>query len=177
MKDSGPTYVKLPARAFGWAGPARLWLGPDHVLQVTTTSVSERYRRFYLRDIEALIVRRTNLRLVLNLISGSLAGLSAASGAAFWWVSTIATDEIGLILFRIFAGIFWAGGAICLLFLLINTLFGATCACFIQTPAGLDRLAAPSRARSARKLLARLAPLVVAAQESPAEAPAQTPPP
>ncbi|HEX8312705.1 MAG TPA: hypothetical protein VF614_15390 [Chthoniobacteraceae bacterium] len=176
MTEARIPYQKLPIRSFGWAGPARLWLGPDHLLQVSTTSVSERYRRFYLRDIEAVLVRRTNLRLVLNLISGGLAGLGVATGGAFWWMASLAPDESGAIALRVFAAIFGLFAVACLLFLLINSLLGATCACFVQTPAGLDRLATPGRSRQARKLIQRLAPLIAAAQApAPETTPAVTP--
>ena len=164
MAEPRTPYKKLPARSFGWAGPARLWLGPDHLLQVTTTSLREKYRRFHLRDIEALLIRRTKLRLVLNLVSGGFAGLGGAIGGAFWWFSSLASDETGTVVLRVFGAMFGLFTLGCLIFLLINTLLGATCACFIQTPAGLDRLATPGRSRQARKLIERLTPLIVAAQ-------------
>jgi len=34
----------------------RLWLGPDHILLVSSNVLSEEYRRFYFADIEALVV-------------------------------------------------------------------------------------------------------------------------
>jgi hypothetical protein len=34
----------------------RLWLGPDHILMVSSKVLSQEYRRFYFADVEALIV-------------------------------------------------------------------------------------------------------------------------
>jgi hypothetical protein len=169
MNEEHAQYSKLPARAIGWAGPARLWLGPDHLLQVTSTTINERYRRFYLRDIEALLIRRTKVRLILNIILGSGAGVSGALGGMLWWLAATVEFDPAAVALRVFGTIGAATGGVFLLLLFVNTLLGATCACFIQTPGGLDRLAAPARIRSARKLLQRLSPIIEAAQSGSAD--------
>src|SRR5438270_10777538 len=55
-------------RSFGGKGAtltyyARLYLGPDHLLQTASTGYSETYKRFYFRDIQAIVIRKTNARL------------------------------------------------------------------------------------------------------------------
>src|ERR1700690_2887131 len=53
--NPGTPYRRLP----GWSGlimRKRLWLGPDHILLVSSKVLSEEYRRFYFADIEALVV-------------------------------------------------------------------------------------------------------------------------
>ena len=52
-------------RSFGGKGAtltyyARLYLGPDHLLQTASTGYSETYKRFYFRDIQAIVIRKTN---------------------------------------------------------------------------------------------------------------------
>jgi hypothetical protein len=62
-------YQRLPGTRIISAGTrTSLWLAPDHLLALERTVGSERYRRFYLRDIEAVIVRRTSRRAILNIV-------------------------------------------------------------------------------------------------------------
>ena len=53
----------------------RLWLGDDHLLQVESMGgYSETYKRFYFRDIQAIIVQRTRTWVVWNIVLGFFAG-------------------------------------------------------------------------------------------------------
>ena len=49
-------YRKLPG---DFRGFFRLWLGPDHLLLVDSARFSETYKRFYLTDIQTIIIRKT----------------------------------------------------------------------------------------------------------------------
>ncbi len=51
-------YVQLPGAYRGFFRKASLWEGIDHVLSVSGTRFSDEYRRFYYRDIQALIVEK-----------------------------------------------------------------------------------------------------------------------
>src|SRR5436309_15206831 len=57
---SNPLYTKLPGRGWTWTGPSRVWLGEHHVLLVAGRTFFESYRRFFLKDIQAVIIRRTH---------------------------------------------------------------------------------------------------------------------
>jgi hypothetical protein len=46
---------------------------------------------------------------------------------------------------------------------------GPTCALYIQTPHGLDRIATPNRVSGVEKLTARLQPLLLSAQSNKGE--------
>ena len=48
-------YRRLPGSS-GLIFRKRLWLGPDHLLMVTSNGLSEEYRRFYFSDIEAIVI-------------------------------------------------------------------------------------------------------------------------
>ena len=48
-------YRKLPGSS-GLFLRKRLWLGPDHILLVTSNVLAQEYRRFYFNDIEALVI-------------------------------------------------------------------------------------------------------------------------
>src|SRR3982751_5198076 len=51
-------YKKLPGTRRGLVRKAVLWEGADHIFSVTGTRFSEQYRRFYYRDIQALVIQR-----------------------------------------------------------------------------------------------------------------------
>src|SRR5205809_7300860 len=61
-------YRRLPGRTSGFLSYSRLWLGPDHLLLARTAFFSEEYKRFYFRDIQAVVPRRTTLREILHAI-------------------------------------------------------------------------------------------------------------
>ena len=153
-------YVKLPGRGLRRVAVAvsatrcRLWLASDHLLAVDFTVASEDYRRFYFRDIEAFVIRRTGVRQVWNWVFFVL-GLLTALPFVFAWRSD---GNGGFLIAAIGIAVFW------LAFMLINTLRGATCETHIRTAVQFEQLPSLGRLPVARKVLARLQPLIVAAQ-------------
>ncbi len=51
-------YKRLPGRKSGLLRRDTLWLGSDHLLFVRSSRFTEDYRRFYLSDIQALVLQR-----------------------------------------------------------------------------------------------------------------------
>lgn len=153
-------YRRLPGRGVRRQGIARmgrtrLWLGRDHLLQVDSQSFAEEYKRFFFRDIQAVIIRKTANGMITNIVLAGLAtlplvaalGLSLESGfgdgaAIAWWI---------------------IGGVISG-FLLANTLMGPTCLCHMKTAVQTEELPSLRRIRRARKVLARVRPLIAEAQ-------------
>lgn len=156
MAENQLAYRRLPGRGFRRQGivsvtarRSRLWLGEDHLLLVESQYFAEEYRRFYFRDIQSIVLRKTETGKYFNLVWMSLAipmlaGVIASSGAwrIFWSILAI-----------IFGG-----------FLLLNTLYGPTCACQISTAVQSEELPSLKRLRRARKVMARLRPLIAEAQ-------------
>lgn len=131
-----------------------LWLGEDHLLFVERTGYSENYKRFFFRDIQALTIRRTKTRLWANFI---LAILLVLSGLIVW----AASDEWGE------SGLLITAGIAFVLFgipLLLNNLFGPTCACEIRTAVQKESLPSLCRVSKTRKVMNRIRPLIAAAQ-------------
>lgn len=159
MDSPQPLYAKLPGRGrrgsaiFSYAR-SRLWLGDDHLLAVDFTVASEEYRRFYFRDIEAVIIRRTSGRQVWNWILCLLLLLSAGPFVALWW----SEGEGGFLVASIILALFW------LVFIVINSARGATCQTHLRTAVQQEQLPSLGRLPVARKVLARVQPLIVAAQ-------------
>jgi hypothetical protein len=127
-----------------------LWQASDHLLQVEGTGFAENYSRFYFRDIQAMIMQPSHAGRTLNIIllaligsSGILALLPGDEFDIFWWVV---------------AGIFAAAW-------LYNQILGPTCICYLETAVKRYRLRSLSRSRFAERLIARLRPVIQAAQE------------
>ena len=144
------SYRRLPGLGSSAFEQSRLYLGPDHLLLVTSSGFTESYRRFYLRDIQAITLRKSVRGQVWNGIWGFLTLMGAIiafqlSGAAmFVWFGI--------------AGIFLA-------LLLVNFGRGPTCLCQVRTAVQTRPLPPLNRLRRARKVIAQLRPAIAAAQE------------
>lgn len=160
MASDPPIYQKLPGRgmrksAFAvTATRCRLWLAQDHVLAIDKTVAAEEYRRFYFRDIEAFIIRRTAGRQIWNWVLFAFILLTAGPFVLAWR----SEGSGGFLITALAIGGFWG------VFLLVNTLRGPTCQTHIRTAVQMEELPSLGRLPVARKVLARLQPLIVAAQ-------------
>jgi len=150
-------YTKLPGKGTRRgsfigvsASFSQLWLGKDHLLLVDSNGYQESYKRFALRDIQSLVITRTNSRTVKHAIFLGVAGLCLLLGL-------LINHSVGWILLSIPAGIF-------LLLSLMNALRGPTCRASITTAVQTDELASLNRIPQAEKILARLQPLILEAQ-------------
>ncbi len=145
MTSPVPTYRKLPGRGLGWAGLARVWLAEDHLLEVNSLLFSERYRRFFLKDIAAIVVRRTKVRLYWNLGHGIVGFGGALVAAGLWWGGTFVAEQEPRTVLWVFAGLIAPFALFFIVLFLINSLLGPTCRCHLQTTsAGWHPLAASS---------------------------------
>lgn len=145
-------YKKLPGRGWTWSGPSRVWLGEDHVLLVLNRTFFESYRRFFLNDIQAVIVQRTHT-------GKTWTGVWATAFIFFSLIALAVDDRIAAL---VLAGL----GVPFFVALIINIFLGPTCACYIRTAVQTERVPAISRLRTARKFIARVEPLITTAQGS-----------
>lgn len=140
-----------------------VWLGPDHLLVVETNGYTETYKRFYFRDIQAIIIQETKNYLWGNVVFAMLAlpfliltilsVLSAPKNTPSWDSGTIvAVTVLGCL-----AGLF-------LLVLAINLFRGRTCKVFLRTAVQIEQLPAVNRIGKARRILDKIRPLIAAAQ-------------
>ena len=128
----------------------QLWTGDDHLLMVESDGSKELYRRYFYRDIQALVLRRTVDGMVITII---LALISLGLGL----LATGGPDQYSRIVIGIIAGAF-------LLMATANILAGPTCRCYLRTAVSSEELPSLNRLRQVRKALDRLRPLIVAAQ-------------
>ena len=64
LADDRQRYRKLPGRRRGFIFSASLWTGSDHLLSVRSDRFQEQYKRFYFRDIQAIVITRVPRYLV-----------------------------------------------------------------------------------------------------------------
>ena len=146
--------MKSPARKIpGIRGAATsLWVAEDHLLQITGEGfilpLSEKYARFYFRDIEALHTVRRSGRGV-NVTLGALAALGLLI------MLSVNDDPVAFGTLATISGVFLLG--------LVIRLLRPRVELHIQTAAGTQKLARCSPRRG-RQVIAELTPLILAAQ-------------
>ena len=162
MNGRAKPYTRLPGRGGMIFLTSRLWQGRDHLLLVHSSGVTENYQRFYFRDIQAIVVQRTRMGKFLNWGFGAGLLLSAfALGCGLLLVSALKAGsgwEIGI---GIACGL---SGTTCLVALLFNLLHGPSCSVHVKTAVQVAELSSIRRLRIARKVLARVKPLIESAQ-------------
>jgi hypothetical protein len=159
MSATPVKYRALPGRAkklFGFFEYTRyrLWLSDDHLLNVQMKVYSESCRRYFLRDIQAITITRTQSGRTLNIVLGILAAVFLLLGLI---LNIGSTEPVSFL---------WTGPlvAIFLISLAINTAFGPTCKTRLYTAVQAEDLVSLSRLRTARKVAAMLKPYIEAAQ-------------
>ena len=159
MADSIRPYERLSRSFLGLNGVGTLWLGKDHILQVRNVVSVERYRRWYLAEIQSIVLRRTATRLIWNVIVGGGAALILlGAGAVFAGSQTTDSELMGV------AVILGVVGLLLLAVAIVNTAMGPSCVMHIQTPHGFDKVAGPTRLRACERVIAKLTPLMNAVQ-------------
>ncbi|MBF0530346.1 MAG: hypothetical protein HQK55_13955 [Deltaproteobacteria bacterium] len=150
MMDQPPLqYRRVPGIRRISFGYETLHLGPDHLLSVRGRGWAEGYKRFYYRDIQAIITRKTSIGMAQNIACGLLAALFMIPG--------IFGDDVEFWVWLIPAGIF-------LLLLFINWWRGPTCICHIQTAVQTDKLPSLHRLKTAAKAIEVIRSYIVTTQ-------------
>jgi hypothetical protein len=139
-----------------FASRCSLWLGADHLLLVDSNGYTETYKRFYFRDLQAFTFTLTKRRLVWNCILGIATGICLL-GWAIDLLSSPPVTAAGIITGTIVTAIFAVP-------LLLNNLLGPTCRCYLKTAVQTEELPPLKRLFRARKIMARLRPLISQAQ-------------
>ena len=145
------SYRRLPGRSPRLSFQrSSLWQGEDHLLLVKIRGYAEEYKRFYYRDIQAIVLTRTNRGTLISAILAVFAGfpiLLFLVGLIRHWA------KAALIIWGVIAGLL-------LLLLLINRLKGPTCRAEIQTAVQIERLTSLARVSAARKAVTLILPAI-----------------
>lgn len=137
-------------------GSASYWLARDHLMVVEVSNYNERYRRFYFRDIQAVIVLRNSFRMWGNIVTAALGSVAFVP-----IVVAFGTPEASPIL--VFFTILLLSSIMGIVF---NTLRGPTCSTHLRTAVQTQKLMGITRQRRAEFLLETIEPLIQQAQSS-----------
>ena len=147
------TYRKLPGRRRGFLFGSSVWLGPDHLLLVKSSRFREEYRRFYFRDIQAIVSAgapryhiSTRAALIGVLWAGVLTVAVASGREALAWIAGF----LGILLACVW--IYLSGAR--------------SCRCRIYTAVSSEELPSLYRDWTARRFVEVVEPFVTAAQGS-----------
>lgn len=146
-------YRRVGGRASTFVAVYRLYEGPDHLLLVRTMWFREDYRRFFYRDIQAVITRATNRRRDHAVVWGAFTGATLLPAVATVLASVPVLPYFLFTLSLVFATIF-----------AVNWFLGPTCECHVQTAVQCETLPAMRRVGRVKKFLERLRPRIAEAQ-------------
>lgn len=145
MEPECERYRKLPGHRRGILRGASLWLGSDHLLSVKSVRFREEYKRFHLRDVQAIVVARVP-RFHLS---------TRAIGIACLWA--VVFLSIRNLRPWIPAALFSAAMFLIFAWLLLSY---NGCRCRIFTAVSSDELPSIYRTWTARKFLAEVEPRI-----------------
>jgi hypothetical protein len=159
MSKTPKEYERLSGRGMRYEGNrllafsrsfCRLWMGGDHLLLVDRTGYTETYKRFYYRDIQAVIIRKTNSAAMWSWIMGPFALIFAL------WALSI-SNLPGRVTLWILAGCFGIPTV-------VNMSRGPSCMTHIKTAVQIEQVPPWNRLRTARKGMAKVRPRLLQAQ-------------
>src|ERR1039457_1490078 len=152
MPERSTPYRKLPGRLRGIGYGASVWMAPDHLLLVRTRMFREEYKRFYLRDIQAIVMAQRPRFLI------STRSLAVAFAWLFPWI-------FWLILPAGFGIAWWAVAAVLIGTWLVFSFF-FSCTCRLYTAVSDDPLPSLYRTWTARRFLDEVKPWIDEVQGS-----------
>ena len=132
-----------------------LWLGKDHVLSIDSRRYTEEYKRFYFRDIQAITIRQTKRRAIWNF---------ALMLLLLFWLGMLVSMVSGFESDSATIALLCTWFLILAVPLLANNILGPTCAVYLRTAVQIEELPSLNRVRRAHRALARIRPLISAAQ-------------
>lgn len=151
MARTPPLYTRLTRNATGVGSYSSLWLASDHLMIVRSTGYNENYSRLQLSDLKGVFLTATERRLWWGI---------------FWAIFTVLGGTVMAIALvtketPIVSVFFFALGVIGLV---INHRLGPGCRAYVLTGVQTAELPSLVRFKQAQRVLARLQPLIAAAQ-------------
>jgi hypothetical protein len=141
VADTRPIYRKLPGRRRGFVVSASLWAGADHLLSVRSARFQEQYKRFYFRDIQAIVITKVPRFVVPK------RALAAALLVIAVWILSARAAPLGGWLWLLLAALTAAW---------IYISVAQSCTCRLYTAVSREDLPSLYRMWTARKALAEM---------------------
>ena len=143
-------YRKLPGHRRGFFRGSSLWMAADHLLLVKSIRFREEYKRFHLRDVQAIVVASAPR----FHISTRAVGI-----AALWWFAYLLSLRFGLTV-----PVWIAAAVLVSAWLIVSAAY--SCRCCILTAVSRDDLPSVYRTWTARRFLRKVAPRIAEVQGS-----------
>jgi len=154
MARKSRLYKKLVRRRGGVGTYFSLWLATDHVLQIEATLMTEQYQRVWLRDVQGFFIRPSRQARRVTWVS---------LGLALLFGGMILLGDTAAVVFSILTGL-------ATMVLLYGLFFARDCHFHVVTAVQKSEWVNVARRRQARKLLARLVPMIHESQREEAAA-------
>lgn len=145
-------YRKLPGRRRGILRGASVWIGTDHLLSVKSYRFREEYKRFHLRDVQAIVV-------------ASAPRFHISTRALFigaLWLFAYILRSLNPHFALPMPLLYLVAAALVTAWLVISAAF--SCRCRILTAVSLDELPSVYRTWTARRFLAKVEPGIAEVQ-------------
>jgi hypothetical protein len=139
-------YRRLPGRYRTLLNKWTLWIAADHLLLVRSSHVAEQYRRFYFRDIQAIVLCKRD-----GVSDQPVARWTILSVFAFLFLVSYRGAFGGVSSLLLFGYLFW-------------WLRRRDCICHIQTATQTERIPPLSRLVVARRVIGEIRSKIEAAQ-------------
>ena len=153
MTPQATDYKKFSGKKRSLIGTDRIWFGQDHLLIVESTGVSERYKRFFFKDIQAVRLIQAKKSIGKYVF---LAALFLAAGFLGVWAWNSRIQELAF---------FPAAAFLFLLYYLIRMVIkGPLCECWIYSSVQREKIKPVTTLKTGKKLLELLIPEIKAAQ-------------
>ena len=151
MEENRERYRKLPGHRRGFLFGSSVWLGSDHLLLVKSARFREEYKRFYFRDVQAIVVAKAR-RFHISTRAAAIAAL---------WLFALAPIH-GLE--RNLQAWFWAAGSAALVVAWVFFSAARGCRCRIYTAVSSEELPSLYCIDTARRFLEKVEPYLAQAQ-------------
>ncbi len=153
MTPQATAYKKFSGKKRNFIGTDRIWIGPDHLLIVESTGISERYKRFFFKDIQAIRLIQTKNTIARFIF---IAALFLVVGFLGVWAWHSSAQELAF---------FPAIAFLALLYYLIRMFIkGPYCECWIYSSVQKEKIKPVTTLKTGKKLLDLLIPEIDALQ-------------
>jgi hypothetical protein len=154
MAQDREKYRKLPGRRRGFLMGSSVWMGSDHLLLVKSARFREEYKRFYLRDIQSIVVAET--------ARFHLSTRSAFIGLIWSTLFIIAVTADVFTRFHLAWVVGFLGVVLIAAWIYISA--ASSCRCRLLTAVSSEDLPSVYRSWTARKFLEQVEPYIAQVQ-------------
>jgi hypothetical protein len=156
MEQKRERYRKAPGRRRGFLFGSSVWIGSDHLLLVKSARFREEYKRFYFRDIQAIVTAATP-RFHISTRSALIAFVWLWALAIVSGVQAGSASHLDLT---------WAWWTVVALLVIVWALISGTrsCRCRIYTAVSAEELPSVYRTWTAQRFIEEVEPLLARTQ-------------